>query len=349
MFIVDAHEDIAYNALHYERDVRRSVTRTRQLEAAQGGAKCCGPLTGMNETAMVGLPEQQRGGIGLVFSTIFAEPGEQEAMTADGWAQLRYYQEVASEDRGMRLIGTRVELAKLVQDWKEAREGQARPVGYVPLMEGADPIREPGDLEAWHREGLRIVGPAWRGTRYSGGTREPGPLPELGRALLREMERLGVVLDTSHMAEQSFWDAMETFSGTVLASHSNVREYVPTDRHLTDDMIRAIVERDGVIGTVLSNAFLVGGWTPDGEPLTLEAVVRHIDHVCQLVGTARHCGIGSDFDGGFGVETTPVEFDTVADLGAIGGALERHGYSAEDIAGILGGNWLRLLERALPE
>lgn len=349
MFIVDAHEDIAYNALHNERDVRRSVMRTRQLEAAQGGAKCCGPVTGMSETAMVGLPEQRRGGVGLVFSTVFVEPGEPDAMTEDGWAQLRYYREVAGDNRGMRLIGTRSELAALVRDWDAARTSDTRPVGYVPLMEGADPIREPGDLEEWYQAGLRIVGPAWHGTRYAGGTRAPGPLTDPGRALLREMERLGVLLDTSHLAEQSFWDAMEAFSGTVIASHSNSRCYVPTDRHLTDDMIRAIVERNGVIGTVLSNSFLVGGWTPDDEPVTLDAVVRHIDHVCQLVGSASHCGIGSDFDGGFGVETTPEEFDTVADLDAIAGALERHGYSAEDIAGVMGGNWLRLLERALPE
>lgn len=349
MFIVDAHEDVAYNALHNDRDVRRSVVRTRQLEAAQGGAKCCGPLTGMSETAMVGLPEQQRGGIGLIFSTIFVEPGEQDAMTEDGWAQLRYYRELAADNRGVRLIGTRDELAALVRDWHAAQQPRVRPVGYLPLMEGADPIREPGDLEEWYRAGIRLVGPAWRGTRYAGGTRAPGPLTDLGRALLREMDRLGVMLDMSHMAEQSFWDAMELFSGTVIASHSNSRVYTPTDRHLSDDMIRAIVERDGVIGTVLSNTFLVAGWTPNDEPVTLEAVFRHIDHVCQLAGSARYCGIGSDFDGGFGVETTPEDFDSVADLGAIAGTLERHGYSAEDVAGVMGDNWLRLLERALPE
>lgn len=349
MFLTDAHEDIAYNALHADRDVRRSIRRTRELELVQANAKCCG-LSGMDETAMVGLPEHKQGSVGLVFSTIFVEPGALDAMTADGWAQMAYYRELADEEeRGVRLITRRHDVSALTRDWRAAPTAQERPTGFVLLMEGADPIREPGDLEEWWRAGLRIVGPTWRGSRYAGGTHAPGPLTDLGRALLDEMRRLGVILDLSHMADESFWQALERCDGPVIASHSNCRAFVPTDRHLTDDMIRALAARDGVIGTVLANNFLVAGWTPEDAPVTLDAVVRHIDHICQLTGTARHCGIGSDFDGGFGVESTPDEFDSVADLGKIGDALTRAGYSEKDVAGILGGNWLRLLERALPE
>lgn len=352
MFIADAHEDIAYNALHADRDVRRSVRRTRELEMVRASARCCGPedTQGMDETAMVGLPEHKLGGVGLVFSTVFVEPGEQEDMTADGWAQMAYYRELTDErERGVRLITRCSDVAALVRDWQDAPVAKERPTGFVLLMEGADPIREPADLETWWRAGLRIVGPAWQGTRYAGGTHAPGPLTDLGRALLDEMRRLGVILDMSHMADESCWQAMDRFDGSVIASHSNCRTYVPGDRHLTDEMIRAIAEREGVIGTVLANSFLVAGWTHEDAPVTLDAVVRHIDHICQLTGTARHCGIGSDFDGGFGVESTPDELDTVADLGKIGDVLARAGYSEDDVAGILGGNWLRLLERALPE
>jgi membrane dipeptidase len=349
MLIADAHEDIAYNALHHDRDVRRSVRRTRELEMVQANAQCCG-LTGMDETAMVGLPEHKRGGVGLVFSTVFVEPGEQDAMTADGWAQIAYYRELAAEpERGVRLITRRGDLIALDHDWMAASTPQDRPVGFVPLLEGADPIREPADLEDWWRVGLRIVGPTWRGSRYAGGTHAPGPLTDLGHALLDEMRRLGIILDMSHMADESFWQAIERFDGAVIASHSNCRVYVPGDRHLTDDMIRAIAARDGVIGTVLANNFLVAGWTHEDAPVPLDAVVRHIDYICQLTGTARHCGIGSDFDGGFGVESTPDELDSVADLGKIGDALTHAGYAADDIAAILGGNWVRLLQRALPE
>jgi membrane dipeptidase len=347
VFIVDAHEDIASNFLFHNRDVRHSVHRTRELEAA-GMPCCCDPRAFIPETAMVGLPDHRRGGVGLIFATIFVMPGPPDEMTAKAEAELRYYHEL---DAGgsIRLIADRAELARLCADWNAAAAPAERPVGFALLMEGADPIRQPSDLETWYRQGLRIVGTSWTKTRYAGGTHAPGPLTDLGRALLAEMERLGVILDVSHMAEESFWEALDRFSGMLVSSHANCREYVPTDRQLSDDMIRAIAGRDGVIGTVLANRFLVPGWTAEqGEPVTLEAVVRHIDRVCQLTGSARHSAIGSDFDGGFGVESTPDELDSVADLAKIGSALEHAGYRQDDIEAILGGNWLRLLEGALP-
>src|SRR5262249_11247725 len=152
-FIVDAHEDIAYNALHHGRDVRHSVVETRRLEREQPAAEQ-DPLTGPSETAMLGLPEHRRGGVGLVFTTIFVPPGAPEAMTADGRAQLRYYQHLADQDIGVRLITSRSELELLRRGWEAAPTPEARPVGFVLLMEGADPLRDAGDLEEWYREGL---------------------------------------------------------------------------------------------------------------------------------------------------------------------------------------------------
>ena len=347
VFIVDAHEDIAYNALHNDRDVRRSVRRTRQLESARASSNCC-LVKGMDETAMVGLPEHRSGGTGLVFATVFCEPDEPDVMRQDGLAQLAYYSELAESASGVRIVTTVSELDALIVEWHAAPAAEQRPIGFVLLMEGADPIRDPSELELWVNRGLRIVGPTWRGSRYAGGTGQPGPLTPPGRDLLREMERLGVILDTSHLAEEAFWQSVDTFAGTAIASHSNARAIVNSDRHLTDDMIRALADRDGVIGTVLCNQFLVEGWEPDGVPVSIEAVVRQIDHVCQLVGSARHVGIGSDFDGGFGVESTPDELDSVADISVIGTALARHGYSNEDIASIMGLNWVRVLRRSLP-
>lgn len=346
VFIVDAHEDIASNVLHHGRDVRRSVDETRATEQAM--PRELGKYA--PETAMIGLPDLRRGGVGLVFATIFVFPGEAEAMVSDGLAQLRYYAELAQTTPGVRIIANQPALEGLLADWQAAPTPDERPVGLTLLLEGADPLRDPSELAAWHAEGLRIVGPAWRGTRYAGGTGMPGGLTDLGRSLLREMESLGMILDISHLAEQSVWDALDAFSGVVIASHANCREYVPTDRQLTDDMIRALAERDGVIGAVLHNAFLVGGYERgSGVPVHLDAIVQHIDHVCQLTGSARHSAIGSDFDGGAGVESTPVELDSVADLGRIGDALGERGYSASDVEGILGGNWLRVLRRGLPE
>ena len=346
MFIVDAHEDIAHNVLHYDRDVRYPLARIRELEMARVAAGCCAP-GGVPETALVSLREHQRGRVGLVFATIFTLPGPQDQMTADGQAQLAYYHSLAGTDPAARLVVSRASLGALLEDWRSDGDLNSNPVGLVLLLEGADALRTPDELATWHEQGLRIAGPAWRATKYAGGTREPGPITAAGRDLLRQMDVLGMTLDTSHLAEESFWQALDQFTGPVIASHSNCRALVPGDRHLSDDMIRALAERDGVIGTVLANTFLLANWQP-GDPVTLDTVVRHIDHVCQLSGTARHCAIGSDFDGGFGVESTPEEFESVADLARIGDALARHGYAEDDITAILGGNWLRFLSTALP-
>jgi membrane dipeptidase len=166
-----------------------------------------------------------------------------------------------------------------------------------------------------------------------------------------ELARAGLILDTSHMAEASFFEALELFPGTVIASHSNVRALVPTDRQLSDDMIRALVARDGVIGTVLYNKFLQAGWAEAGSHKTavpLSVAVAHIQHICDLAGDARHVGLGSDFDGGFGSESAPSEIDTVDDLYRVGEALAAAGFSEADVEQVLSGNWLRLLRRGLP-
>ncbi len=350
MLIVDAHEDIASNALHKGRDIRRPVDYIRRREDEIAAARGCS-LIDCPDLAMVALPELRSGGVGLVFATIFALPRAYETMADDGREQMGYYSLLAGENSGVRLVCSRSQLAALQEDWQRATPPDERPVGMVLLMEGADTLRDPAELEEWYRQGLRIIGPGWRGTRYAGGTGAPGPLTDLGRELLKEMERLGLVLDVSHLSDESFWEAMERFQGTVIASHSNCRSLVPGDRHLTDEMILAIAGRGGVIGTVMANPFLVADWgAKDGTalPVTLSDVVRHIDHVCQLTGSAMNAGIGSDFDGGFGVESTPEEFDSVADLGRLVPALARAGYGEADVAGIMGGNWLHLLERALP-
>ncbi|MDE3228821.1 MAG: membrane dipeptidase, partial [Chloroflexota bacterium] len=309
-----------------------------------------GALTGMRDSVMIGLPDLRRGGVGLVCSTIFCMPEEQAAMTADGWAQLRYYQGLAAEpnDAGIRLIGSRADLDALTRDYAAAPSPATRPVGFLPLMESADPIADPADLEQWRAAGLRIIGPTWRGSRYCGGTGHPGGFTDLGWALLAEMARLGMILDISHMADDAVWQAVERYEGPIIASHTNCRAFVPTDRMFTDDQIRAIAGRGGVIGAVLHNGFVVSGWTPAVGPVSIDSVVRHIDHVRELTGDASHSGIGSDFDGGAGAESTPAPFDTVADLGALADALRAHDYSEEEVTGIMGGNFLRAFRAALP-
>jgi membrane dipeptidase len=360
VFIIDAHEDIAYNALDWGRDLRSSVYAIREREAQIPGYS---DLDAAGGIAMLGLPEMRRGGIGIVFATLFAYPDSaaqkevnaryrqtQTYTNADeayrvAWQQLAYYKELAQEPC-VSLIRTQGNLSCVLEG---CTQSDHKPFGFVLLMEGADPIRTPDELELWYQEGLRIIGLSWASSsRYAGGDGAPGPLTEVGPALLTEMERLGVMLDISHLSDESFWQALEHFRGAVIASHSNCRALLPGPRQLSDDMIHAIIERNGVIGVSPFNSFLVPDWYKTMTPTSLDLLVRHIDHICQLAGNARHVGIGSDIDGGFGRDETPIELDTIADLAKLSDALGHAGYSSEDIICILSGNWLRLLLRTLP-
>jgi membrane dipeptidase len=350
--LIDAHLDLAYNAMA-GYDPRLPLEEARETPAGRRAVA-------RGETPIVSLPALREGGIGLVFGTLFVLPhnapgdldGETYASAEEAYRiatrQAEWYHSLR-DDGLIRLLGGRSDLADHVA--QQASDPESSPLGVVLLMEGADPIREPAELEMWLERGVRIVGPAWTATRYSGGTGMPGPLTLAGRDLMAELNRTGAALDTSHMAEESFWQALRIFTGSVIASHSNCRRLVPTDRHLSDDMIRAIVDRDGVVGIVLFNAFLDARWVPGDSrsAVRLETAVRHIEHVCEIARDIQHVGIGTDFDGGFGFEGIPAEMRSCADLRLLGQALQEAGWREDEAAAVLGGNWLRWLEEALPE
>lgn len=346
--VVDAHEDVAWNALALGRDVRRSALETRRLERGTD-------VPDRNGVCMVGLPEWLEGRVAIVFGTLYAAPagrgrrsGPQVYSNSDeahavGQQQLDFYHRLADEEDRVALVGSQNDLTEVLESW----EGDTPTVGIVPLMEGADPIREPAEAEQWFQRGVRLVGLSWKaGTRYAGGDAAPGPLTDLGRELLEVMAELNVILDVSHLAEESFFEAVGRFEGRVVATHANPRAMVPGSRQLSDDMIRRLAERDGIIGIVPASYFLRPDWKT--TEVTLDDVVAAIDHVCQVVGDAAHVGLGSDLDGGFGADDTPAALDTVADLQRIGPALGEAGYDEEHVERILGGNWLRLLKETLP-
>lgn len=344
--IVDAHEDIAWNKIALDRDFLESVAAKRQREGAT-------PAHGEG-SAVVGFPELLAGNVRVVFGTIYVAPerpdrtakgktysSPQEAYE-QGMEQIAYYAALAMDPR-VSIITTRRDLDRVLASNEEPH------VGVVLLMEGADPIVTPAQVPEWYQAGVRIVGTSWSQTRYAGGTRAPGGLTPAGRELLPEMERAGLILDTSHMAEQSFFEALEIFHGAVIASHSNCRAFVDTDRQLSDEMIRSLVQRGGVIGSVLYNRFIKADWDNSAlkDAVSLTDVMEHMLHICDIAGDANHIGIGTDFDGGFGRESSPREIDTIADLQKLGDVLAAR-FSDEEIAGILGGNWIRILRRALP-
>ncbi len=358
LLIVDSHEDLAWNALTFGRDYMRSVAETRALEAG-------GPVPERNGNTLLGYPEWVRGRVAVVFATLFAMP---ERWKTAAWepayrtpaearvmysAQMDHYQRWVDEhSTQLKLIGGRSDLELVLATWRPGEAGSPI-IGLLPLMEGAEGIANPSELEDWVRRGVRAIGPAWASNAYCGGTAEPGGLTQLGQELLEDMESLGLILDLSHMDEAAALPALDRYSGVVMASHSNVRKLVPEhpkpNRHLSDETIARLAERQAVIGIVPYNPFLRGDWTTamGKQAVSIVRVLDQIDHVCQVVGDAAHVGIGSDFDGGPGLEKVPAEIDTIADLHLLRAGLEQRGFTPAEVQGIFSGNWLNLLRRSL--
>jgi membrane dipeptidase len=359
--IVDAHADIAYNMLKYGRDYTRSAHETRQLEIGS-------QVVLDNEDSTLGWPDYQRGQVAIIFSTIYATPARwstganklqvyktfDEAHALYREQLMTYHRMTDSTPDKFRLIASARDLDLILDHWKNPRPESGHPVGMVVLMEGAEGIRDLSELDEWHKLGVRLIGPAWVGTRYSGGWREPGPLTDEGRKLLSAMADFNFTLDLSHMDEQAAVEALDIYRGPIVGTHANCLSLMPnanTNRHFSDRIIEGIVERDGVVGVVPYNSYLKVGWTVEKntrEEVPLRYVADHLDHICQIAGDALHAGIGSDFDGGFGLQSIPPEMDTIADLQNLTSLLQARGYSETDVANILGGNWITRLKRDLP-
>jgi len=369
MLIVDAHQDLAWNILTFGRDYTKSALQIRQEELGT-------PFARYNDDTMLGWPEYQRGRVALIFATLFAAPARfstgdwDKQCYADSLranqlyrAQVDVYERLFDEHpEKFQSIRTQADLDRLLQAWNASPANPAQtetpqnghPVGLILLMEGAEAVRDPGELEEWWEAGVRLIGPAWGGTRFCGGTREPGPMTTEGFALLEGMGALGYSLDLSHMDEKAALQALDFYPGQIIASHGNALALLKgseSNRHLSDRVMQGIIERGGMIGTVPFNAFLKAGWKRGDrrDEVNLEAWISQIDYTCQIAGDALHAGIGSDFDGGFGLQSVPTDLDTIADLQKLVGLLSNKGYSMEDIAAILGGNWVSRLRQVLPK
>jgi membrane dipeptidase len=295
----------------------------------------------------VGLPDLRRGDAGLICATIFCEPAGEgkggyatvEQAAIAGRSQLEWYLR-QRDARVFRLVEKPADVP--------SRPAGESPLPIVLLLEGADPIREPGEVSWWFQRGLRAVGLAWKRTRYAGGTRAPGPLTAEGVLLAKTLDAAGIVHDLSHLAEESFWQLLDLVGGAVMASHSNCRAIVPTDRQLSDAMIRAVAARRGVIGINFYDKFLLSPDEYGKRRATLADVVRHARHICDLAGTSAAVAIGTDMDGGLGREQIPREIVTSADLPKLADALSTGGFSDADVRGIMGENWTAFWRRSLP-
>ena len=359
-FIVDAHQDLAWNMLTFGRDYTCSVQEMRKREAG-------GTAVEQNGESIIGWPELQQGKVGIVFSTLFVSParralaGEWDTQVYRDFeeahklykTQAETYHRLADQHPDQfRLLFNRKDLENHLNEWNQPSEN-GHPVGFVILMEGAEGVRTPDELSMWWELGVRTIGPAWAGTRFCGGTREPGPLTKNGFSLLEAMAQIGFTLDLSHMDEKAVYQSLDAYPGHIVATHINpiaLLKGSTSNRFLSDDIIARLVERGGMMGIIPTNQFMKYGWTK-GTPrsfATLETIADHIDYICQIAGNSRHVGWGTDFDGGFGLEHIPEEMDSIADLQKVAGVLAGRGYNDADIAAIFGGNWINHLRKAMP-
>ncbi len=354
MFIVDAHLDLAMNAMEWNRDLRLPINIINETEKAltdkpdRGNATVC-------------LPELRKGNIGLVVATQIARyvakgnplPGwhSPEQAWAQTHAQLAWYKSMEEQGEMVQikeLRGLNIHL----DIWNDDSPGEHKPIGYILSLEGADSLITVDYLQRAYEYGLRAVGPAHYGQgRYANGTDATGEMGKQGLELLKKMESLNIILDATHLCDDAFWQAMDNFHGHVWASHNLCRAIVDHNRQFSDDMIKVLIERGAVIGAAFDAWMIVPEWergksTPGTMNCSMEKVIDHIDHICQLAGNCQHVGIGSDLDGAYGREQCPYDLETIADLQNIPSLLHKRGYSDSDIENIMHKNWINFLRRA---
>ena len=360
MFTIDAHLDLSMNAMEWNRDLRLPAKKLNAREQARG-------LTDKPDrgNAVVSFPDLRRGEIGLVVATQIARfvapdnplPGwnSPEQAWSQTQAQLHWYRTMEEAGELVQVVDT-AGLDAHVACWQEtlAAGGDTSrlPIGYILSLEGADSLITTRHLERAFAAGLRALGPAHYGPgRYAHGTDASAPLNAAGRELLAEMDRLGLILDATHLCDVAFWEALDLFAGPVWASHNNCRALVHHNRQFSDEMIKALVDRGAVIGGPLDAWMMVPGWIrgtsqPQEMHCDLEVRLDHLDHICQIAGNADHVGVGSDLDGAFGREQAPHDLETIADLARLPALLARRGYPPADIEKVMHGNWLRFLRSA---
>ena len=357
--LIDSHLDLAWNALSWKRDITLPLDEMNAREAdrdddiSRGRGTTC-------------LPEMRRGGMAICLGTLLARAphGESanhytdlldypspDAAHAAAHGQLAYYTQL--ERRGeVRLIGTGQELTEHFDLWSNTDDVSKLPIGIIIAMEGSDGIAYPEQAEHWYKHGLRCASLVHYGTSaYAVGTGFEGPLTKEGRTLLAEFDRLGIILDATHLSDTSFTEAMNVFEGPVMASHNNCRALVPGQRQFSDEQLKTILHRGGVIGLAFDAWMIYPGWKrgeTDRSVVKLDRIADHLVHICELAGNVEQVAIGSDLDGGFGSEQTPLGLDSIADLQKLGEIFSNRGYSDSDLDGIFHGNWMRFFGEHLP-
>lgn len=370
LLIIDGHLDMAANALALRRDLTQPVQVLRERE---GGVRVRsahkdaldrrrGPLIPEQGPVTVSLPEMRAGRVGIMLSTLMcrvqgAGPDTahaartREAAYAVARSHLAYYQALVRQGE-ICWVRDIPELDACLRAWEHP--SARTPVGLILSMESADPILGPEQVPEWYQAGLRSVSLTHFGSNvYGHGTGTRGGLFPSAYPLMDALRTAGIVLDLTHAAELAFGQILDYWDGPVHASHCNCRALVPGQRHLSDEMIKAIAGRGGVVGMVFAEQMLNPAWVWEDQAThrktatrSMAAVVEHVDHICQLLGNAEHVALGTDLDGGFGRDLAPTDLDTIADLQQFFVILGSRGYTDEDVRKIAHGNLIRFFRQA---
>jgi membrane dipeptidase len=293
------------------------------------------------------VPAWRAGGVDVVVTTLYTEPEHKpdralrRAVTLLG-AGLNDIDETYE----INLCRTRAEI--------DATVGRNQ-LAFVLAIEGGEPLQDGVEsLRVFYQLGVRVLGLTWNQRNLLaegvGEERAAGGLTELGREMVREANRLGVLLDVSHLSVKSFWDMLETSEAPIIASHSNAKALCGHRRNLDDAQITALAEKGGIIGVNGVASFLDN----NERQASLERVLDHIDHIAQLVGIER-VALGPDFvdylregPGSFASGDDivyPTGFENIAAMPNVTAGLLRRGYSEDETRGVLGGNFLDVLTR----
>lgn len=319
------------------------------------------PVGGANPPGAITLPTLRAGRVAAALATIFIEP--------DGSPEAIAYKPGDAPEAVASAHAAALRQVEMYHAWAAKGEctvglaglGAAPGAGGTPrlgiLVEGADGIRSPQELGWWVERGVVAVGLAWaKQTRYAGGNTCETGLTDLGRAMIAEMDRLGVVHDVAHLSDRSIAEVFELARGPIMGSHCNCRAILddgtlalgPRQRHLTDESIKEIGRRGGMIGSVLYSPFIIRGGKRDRRA-TLAEWAQHVERTCDLIGNRRQVGLGSDADGGFSALTLPEGVDRPRDYEKLGGALRDRGWSDAEVQGFAWGNWARFWAGVMAE
>ena len=353
-FIIDIHLDLSMNAIEWNRDLTQSVLQINAQEKDLIDKPDRGKAT-------VSLQAMREGNIGFCVATQIARyvksnnplPGWNSPTQA--WAQtqgqLAWYRAMEKAGEMIQIIDKKG-LQNHLDLWSSSEPN--KPIGYLLNLEGADSIVTLDHLHRAYKQGLRAIGPAHYGPgTYAHGTNSEGGLGTKGKELLNEIEKLNMILDVTHLCDQSFWEAIDHYNGKMWASHSNCRSLVPNQRQISNLQIKELIARKAIIGMAFDAWMMIPKWQkgisdPKKSDLVIETIIDHIDHICQLSGNSNHIALGTDLDGGFGKEQCPYDLETISDLQKMDALLKKRGYSENDIQKILNQNAINFLMGSLP-